>query len=98
MASDAEVSNGFVKNGTSLPYVIETNQSGTVDCHSIENTEFLHYFLYRQQKTLPKAASCVRNMRKAVCVHDHHEETPGHPHWGETIQLQNLRQAVYSEG
>ena len=40
MASDAEVSNGFVKNGTSLPYVIETNQSGTVDCHSIENTEF----------------------------------------------------------
>ena len=40
MASDAEVSNGFVKNGTSLPYVIETNQSGTVDCHSIKNTEF----------------------------------------------------------
>ena len=28
MASDAEVSNGFVKNGTSLPYVIETNKSG----------------------------------------------------------------------
>ena len=28
MASDAEVTNGFVKNGTSLPYIIETNKSG----------------------------------------------------------------------
>lgn len=25
---DLQVSNGFVKNGTSLPYVIETNKSG----------------------------------------------------------------------
>ena len=28
MASDVDVSNGFVKNGTSLPYIIETNKSG----------------------------------------------------------------------
>jgi len=28
MTSDAEVANGFVKNGTSLPYVFETNKTG----------------------------------------------------------------------
>ena len=28
MTSDAEVTNGFVKNGTSLPYVFETNKNG----------------------------------------------------------------------
>ena len=27
-ASECEVTNGFVKNGTSLPYIIETNNSG----------------------------------------------------------------------
>ena len=39
MASHVEVSNGFVKNGTSLPYVIETNKSG--EDQSLRN---LHYF------------------------------------------------------
>ena len=28
VSSDVDVSNGFVKNGTSLPYIIETNKSG----------------------------------------------------------------------
>lgn len=31
MTSDAEVANGFVKNGTSLPYVFETNKSGKIN-------------------------------------------------------------------
>ena len=35
MASDVDVSNGFVKNGTSLPYIIETNKSGETKKHEI---------------------------------------------------------------
>ena len=35
-ASECEVTNGFVKNGTSLPYIIETNNSG-------ENTQHGKY-------------------------------------------------------
>jgi len=60
MASDAEVSNGFVKNGTSLPYVIETNKSGNRK---------------RSSKILPvcgicgKKFVCVTTMKRHLVTH-----------------------------
>ena len=47
MASDTEVANGFVKNGTSLPYVIETSKSGKKDADI--NTIFIK-ILFRKNK------------------------------------------------
>ncbi len=40
----------------------------------------------------------VRDVRQEVRVRDHHEAPPRHPHRGETLQLQGLRQAVHAEG
>jgi len=60
MASDAEVTNGFVKNGTSLPYVIETNKSGNRK---------------RSSKILPvcgicgKKFVCVTTMKRHLVTH-----------------------------
>jgi len=46
MTSDAEVANGFVKNGTSLPYVFETNKNGNRK---------------RSSKILPVCGLCGKN-------------------------------------
>lgn len=60
MASEVEVSNGFVKNGTSLPYVIETNKSGNRK---------------RSSKILPvcgicgKKFVCVTTMKRHLVTH-----------------------------
>lgn len=60
MASHVEVSNGFVKNGTSLPYVIETNKSGNKK---------------RSSKILPvcgicgKKFVCVTTMKRHLVTH-----------------------------
>jgi len=61
MTSDAEVANGFVKNGTSLPYVFETNKSG-----NRKN---------RNRKILPvcglcgKTFVCVTTMKRHLVTH-----------------------------
>ena len=67
MASHVEVSNGFVKNGTSLPYVIETNKSGK-DKNSQSGSSLI--LLYsgnkkRSSKILPVCGICGK---KFVCV------------------------------
>jgi len=60
MASDVDVSNGFVKNGTSLPYIIETNKSGSRK---------------RSSKILPECAICgkkfvcVTTMKRHLVTH-----------------------------
>jgi len=60
MASDTEVANGFVKNGTSLPYVIETSKSGNRK---------------RSSKILPvcglcgKKFVCVTTMKRHLVTH-----------------------------
>jgi len=60
MTSDAEVANGFVKNGTSLPYVFETNESGNRK---------------RASKILPvcglcgKKFVCVTTMKRHLVTH-----------------------------
>jgi len=60
MTSDAEVANGFVKNGTSLPYVFETNKSGNRK---------------RSSKILPlcglcgKKFVCVTTMKRHLVTH-----------------------------
>lgn len=60
MTSDAEVANGFVKNGTTLPYVFETNKSGNRK---------------RSSKILPvcglcgKKFVCVTTMKRHLVTH-----------------------------
>jgi len=60
MTSDAEVTNGFVKNGTSLPYVFETNKNGNRK---------------RSSKILPvcglcgKKFVCVTTMKRHLVTH-----------------------------
>jgi len=60
MTSDAEVANGFVKNGTSLPYVFETNKTGNRK---------------RSSKILPvcglcgKKFVCVTTMKRHLVTH-----------------------------
>ena len=49
-ASECEVTNGFVKNGTSLPYIIETNSSGMF-LEIILDYDFILSLFSRQQKT-----------------------------------------------
>ena len=38
------------------------------------------------------------SLQEEVCLCDNHEETHGHPHRGEALQLRPLRQAVHTEG
>lgn len=60
LTSDAEVANGFVKNGTSLPYVFETNKAGNRK---------------RSSKILPvcglcgKKFVCVTTMKRHLVTH-----------------------------
>jgi len=60
MTSDAEVANGFVKNGTTLPYVFESNKSGNRK---------------RSSKILPvcglcgKKFVCVTTMKRHLVTH-----------------------------
>jgi len=60
LASDGDVANGFVKNGTSLPYVYETNESGSRK---------------RSSKILPvcgmcgKKFVCVTTMKRHLVTH-----------------------------
>ena len=69
MTSDAEVTNGFVKNGTSLPYVFETNKNGML--YLAYNVIFhLNFFIFtgnrkRSSKILPVCGLCGK---KFVCV------------------------------
>ena len=79
MASDAEVSNGFVKNGTSLPYVIETNQSGTVDCAASKILDFNIISSLGNKKRSPKLLPvcgicgkqfvCTTTMKRHLVIH-----------------------------
>ena len=53
MASHVEVSNGFVKNGTSLPYVIETNKSGKLIISYYSMGQALLCFIQATKNVLP---------------------------------------------
>ncbi len=52
----------------------------------------------REPEAVEQDPAGVRDVREEVRVRDHDEAPPGHPHRGETLQLQGLRQAVHAEG
>ena len=86
MASHVEVSNGFVKNGTSLPYVIETNKSGKNIIITAVSTR-LYSALFRQQKTFFQNLARMRNMWEKICLRYDDEKASGNAHWREAVQL-----------
>ena len=63
MASHVEVSNGFVKNGTSLPYVIETNKSGKDESHFL-SAAFLTPVIQATKNVPPKFYPSVEYAEK----------------------------------
>ena len=65
MASHVEVSNGFVKNGTSLPYVIETNKSGKNIFFCLQSADrSLLCFIQATKNVLPKSCPYVEYVGK----------------------------------
>ena len=97
MASHVEVSNGFVKNGTSLPYVIETNKSGKDIISYYSLGQAFYSAIFRQQKTFFQNLARMWNMWEKICVRYYDEKTSCDSHWGEAVQLQSLWEAVHSE-
>ena len=91
-----EVANGFVKNGSSLPYVYETNDSGL--SKSLILVISLSMPFSRKPKKILQNDSYLWNMRKEVCVCDYDEEALGDTHWRKALFLQSLWQTVYAEG
>ena len=80
VASDNEVSNGFVKDGKRLPYVFEATESGNV-AYLNHNSKVIIYFLLslgtrkRSSKILPvcgvcgKRFVCVTTMKRHLVTH-----------------------------
>ena len=70
-AQECEVTNGFVKNGTSLPYIIETSNSGEVQKLILTVLcRFLKFPFFQQatKNVLPKFYRCVVFVAKSLCV------------------------------
>ena len=65
--NEHEVANGFVKNGSSLPYVYETNDSGIFDFvfHQLFQIAFSSGNRKRSSKMIPICGICGK---KFVCV------------------------------
>ena len=92
--NEHEVANGFVKNGSSLPYVYETNDSGKSYFSLVTSFKLSSS---RKSKEILQDDSHLRDMWKEVCLRDNNETALGNAHWRKALLVQGLRQAVYAE-
>ena len=68
MASEMEVSNGFVKNGASLPYVIDTNKSGKFLVFDRNGHILNQLFLQAIERKIPNLYRYVESAGKSLFV------------------------------
>ena len=97
VSSDVDVANGFVKNGSSLPYIIETNKLGEKFIKLELSMAYFKILIYRQQKTFFQNFTSMWHLWKKIRMCHHNEETFGDSHWGKTFQLQSLWKTIHSK-
>ena len=102
VANDTDVSNGFVKDGKTLPYVFEANDAGesaskASSKKSFNKTNFGH-FKSRLPETIIQNSPDLRHLQPEICLCDHHEATPGDSHRSETLLMQGVRKTIHTEG
>ena len=87
VASDNDVSNGFVKDGKMLPYVFEANDAGKQLLILFFNLKLTISFRCRSSKTIFQNSAGLRSMWQEVCLCYHDEKAFSHSHGGKTILM-----------
>ncbi len=101
VATDSDVSNGFVKSGRSLPYVFEANELGksaitSHRCSGIVSDCLI--VLCRSPETIVQAPSGLRCVWQTIRLCHDDEAASCDTYRRKTILMQGLREAVHSKG